>query len=202
MGSGFKIALRDLEIRGAGNVLGKEQHGHMQKVGYAMYVNLLNQAVAEAKGEPVERRGEVRIETNADAYIPNDYISNYQNRVSAYLDISKIDTIENLTILLKKLNNIYGEVPIEVENLCKVAYIKNMASKLNITKVMIKSSECGIQFVSANDILCERTSSVCSRFKGSVVLNLENLPIIKLNISGSLKDKLSFMITFLEEFFL
>lgn len=202
MGSGFKIALRDLEIRGAGNVLGKEQHGHMQKVGYAMYVNLLNQAVAEAKGEPVERRGEVRIETNADAYIPNDYISNYQNRVSAYLDISKIDTIENLTILLKKLNNIYGEVPIEVENLCKVAYIKNMASKLNITKVMIKSSECGIQFVSAKDILCERTSSVCSRFKGSVVLNLENLPIIKLNISGSLKDKLSFMITFLEEFFL
>jgi len=202
MGSGFKIALRDLEIRGAGNVLGKEQHGHMQKVGYAMYVSLLNQAVAEAKGEPIERRGEVRIETNIDAYIPNDYISNYQNRVSTYLDISKIDTIENLTILLKKLNNIYGEVPVEVENLCKVAYIKNMASRLNIEKVMLKSTDCALQFVSPKDILCERTSSVCARFKNAVVLNLENLPIIKLNISGLLKDKLSFMISFLEEFFL
>ena len=202
MGSGFKIALRDLEIRGAGNVLGKEQHGHMQKVGYAMYVNLLNQAVAEAKGEKVERRGEVRIETNIDAYIPNDYILNYQNRVSAYLDISKIDTIENLTILLKKLNNIYGAVPIEVENLCKIAYIKNMASKLNISKVMMKSSECALQFLKAEDILNEKTSGVCDRFRGAVVLDLENLPIIRLNISGTLKDKLSFMISFLEDFFL
>ena len=202
MGSGFKIALRDLEIRGAGNVLGKEQHGHMQKVGYAMYVNLLNQAVAEAKGEKVERRGEVRIETNIDAYIPTDYISNYQNRVSAYLDISKIESIEGLTILLKKLSNIYGSVPSEVENLCKVAYIKNMASRLNIEKVVVKTTECFVQFISSEDILNERTNSVCAGFRGMIVLNLENLPIIKLNISGSLEDKLSFMISFLEQFFL
>ncbi len=200
MGSGYKIALRDLEIRGAGNVLGKEQHGHLQKVGYAMYVSLLNQAVAEAKGEKVELTREVRIETTLNAYISADYIEKYQQRISAYMAISTIDSVDKLQTELTNLQDIYGDVPMEVSNLCKLAFIKNLASKNRIEKVVIKSKECYLQFSQVNDLINERISEICSKFPKEVVLKLDNLPIIEVNEIGDEKDSLHFLIAFLQEF--
>lgn len=199
MGSGYKIALRDLEIRGAGNVLGKEQHGHLQKVGYAMYVSLLNQAVAEAKGEKVEQKSEVRIETTLNAFISADYIEKYEQRISAYMDISAIDSVEKLEAELLKLEDIYGDVPLEVSNLCKIAFIKNLASLQRIEKVVIKPKECYLQFGSVKDLINEKMSEVCSKFSKEVVLKLDNLPIIEVNVAGDETESLHFLIAFLQE---
>ncbi len=200
MGSGFKIALRDLEIRGAGNVLGKEQHGHMAKVGYAMYVSLLNQAVAEVKGEKVERKGEVRVETNISAYIPQMYIANEQNRVAEYIEIAKIDSMEKMQIELKRLENIYGEVPSEITSLCKIAFIKNIASRIGAEMVCIKSGEVCIQFEKTEDVLNKEVSEVVSNFSKFAVLKLENKPTIEINIQAGLKDKLDFLLNFMGNF--
>lgn len=200
MGSGFKIALRDLEIRGAGNVLGAEQHGHLTKVGYAMYVSLLNQAVAEVKGEPIQRKGEVRIETNISAYIPQMYILDEQSRVAEYIEIAKIDSMEKMQIELKRLENIYGAVPTEICSLCKIAYIKNIASKIGVETVCIKNMETSIQFEKNEDVLNEKVSEVVSKFSNFAVLKLENKPTIEINIQASLKDKLDFLLNFIENF--
>lgn len=199
MGSGYKIALRDLEIRGAGNVLGKQQHGHLQKVGYAMYVNLLNQAVAEIKGEKIEEATEVKIETSLNAHISADYIERYTQRISAYMAISTIDSIEKLHEQLRTLQDAYGDVPPEVSNLCKIAFVKNLASKIGIVKVVIKSKECYLQFANVSHLINEKTAKVCADFSKAVVLKLDNVPIIEVNVVGNEKDSLNFVIAFLQE---
>ena len=128
MGSGFKIALRDLEIRGAGNVLGAQQHGHMQKVGYALYIQLLNEAVGEIKGKAISQQNDVRVETLLNAFIPHDYIPSYGARMSAYMKISKIKDVEGLEKAINDFEDAFGIVPEEVENLCKISLIKNLSS--------------------------------------------------------------------------
>lgn len=200
MGSGYKIALRDLEIRGAGNVLGKQQHGHLQRVGYAMYVNLLNQAVQEAKGMPVKTHIEVKIDTSINAHIAVEYIENHAERVAAYMSIAKIDNIEKLKSEKKRLQERYGKLPVEVANLCKIAFVKSLAALQNIVKVVIKKSECHLQFASTADIINEKVSRICTMFSDVAVIKLESLPIIKLNIQLNISDKLDFVMAFLQEF--
>ena len=180
MGSGFKIALRDLEIRGAGNVLGKEQSGNMQKVGYAMYVELLNQAISEVKGEKIIIPTEVKIETDIDAIIDKTFIPNYTTRAVEYNKIAKLkDTFEMLKYL-ENSKNIYGDLPKEYINLVKIATIKNLCSKLGINKVELKAN-IGILKLKDSDSITEKLTSAISEFGKFAVLKLENLPIIRLN---------------------
>ena len=194
MGSGFKIALRDLEIRGAGNVLGAEQHGHMQKVGYALYVQLLNETVSELKGEKSKQLKDVRVETLLNAYIPHDYIPSYNARMSAYMKISKINNIEGLVKVLKGFEDAFGDIPIEVSNLSKISLIKNMASGLGANKVAIKRHECMIYFdnVDLMKSIVENMSNY-----NNVVLDIQKMPIIniKAEVDESILEK---VINFLE----
>lgn len=125
LGSGFKIAMKDLEIRGAGNVLGREQHGHMQKVGYDMYVKLLNEAVGEIEGRPVEKTLNTTVEADADAYVPDDYIDK-DNRMTLYQRLAELTGKEEADRLADELREIYGEPPQEVKNLLEIALIKRL----------------------------------------------------------------------------
>jgi transcription-repair coupling factor (superfamily II helicase) len=135
-GSGFKIAMRDLEIRGAGNLLGSEQHGHMEAVGYDMYMKLLSEAVMEEKGEiPETTSKECLIDIRIDAHIPEAYIESLPQRLSIYKRIADIRNEDDASDVLDELIDRFGDPPAGVEGLIKVALLRNMASALGIYEI-------------------------------------------------------------------
>ncbi len=135
-GSGFKIAMRDLEIRGAGNLLGAEQHGHMEAVGYDMYMKLLSEAVMEEKGEINKATTkECLIDIRIDAHIPENYIESLPQRLAIYKRIADIRNDEDASDVLDELIDRFGEPPASVEGLVKVALLRNLAAKLGIYEI-------------------------------------------------------------------
>ena len=134
-GAGFKIALRDLEIRGAGNLLGAEQHGHIDAVGYDLYVRLLNEAILEERGEAVEAPFESRIELAVDAHIPEGYIRTSAERMEMYKKISFIRGEADVSDVTDELCDRYGDPPRPVLRLLHVAALRAMASSLHIAKI-------------------------------------------------------------------
>ncbi len=139
LGSGFKIAMRDLEIRGAGNLLGARQHGHMEAVGYDLYCKMLNEAVKEAKGLSVAEHFDTAIDIVIDAYIPMGYIPNECQKLDIYKRIAGIETLEETEEMLEELIDRFGEPPKSVENLLYIAKIKSMAHRVYFTEVSQKA---------------------------------------------------------------
>lgn len=135
-GSGFHIALRDLEIRGAGSLLGGRQHGHMESVGYEMYLRLLGEAVAEAKGEPIQETAECTVDIQIDAHIPERYMESLSQRLDMYRKIASVHTAEDEMDLLDELVDRYGEPPKEVLGLITVSRLRNTAAQLGITEIV------------------------------------------------------------------
>ena len=142
LGAGFKIAMRDLEIRGAGNLMGSAQHGHMSAVGYEMYCRLVEEAVNKLKGNP---ENAVDIQTNIDmhinAHIPESYIPAEKHRISAYKRIAGISNDDELSDVIDELTDRYGDTPDEVINLMNIAYLKNLASKAGIASISQKDNQ-------------------------------------------------------------
>ena len=145
-GSGFKIALRDLEIRGAGNILGPEQHGHMEAVGYEMYCKLLDEAVKEARGEKVEPEVDTQIDLKITAYIPSSYIENINQKIEVYQDIANLEKEEQISEIIDELIDRYGDIPKEVSSLLDVAKIKILARSLKILSVTQKGDNIVFEF--------------------------------------------------------
>lgn len=135
-GAGFKIAMRDMEIRGAGNLLGAQQHGHMEAVGYEMYLRLLSEAVGEEKGESAgEREAECLIDLQVSAHIPDSYIVSNAQRLDVYRRIAEIRTHEDSLDVYDELIDRFGEPPEAVQGLIDVALLRNMAAALGIYEV-------------------------------------------------------------------
>lgn len=135
-GSGFHIALRDLEIRGAGSILSSRQHGHIEAVGYDMYLRLLNEAVAEQQGLEIPHSPEdCLVDISINAFIPEDYIESLPQRIEAYRKIAYIVTEEDSRDVLDELIDRYGDPPASVTGLVNVALIRNLASSLRITEI-------------------------------------------------------------------
>ena len=144
-GSGFHIAMRDLEIRGAGSILSARQHGHMEAVGYDMYLRLLNEAIAEQKGEEIPHSPEdCLVDIAINAYIPDGYIENSAQRVDAYRKIASIATDEDSRDVLDELIDRYGDPPKAVLGLVHVALLRNKASRMGIKE--IKQAGTKMQF--------------------------------------------------------
>lgn len=134
-GSGYRIAMKDLEIRGAGNLLGSKQSGHMQSVGYDMYCKLLSEAVRRRKGEKVEASFETEIDLDVDAYIPGHYILNEIQKLDIYKRIAGVETRQEYTDMQDELMDRYGEVPKCADNLLRIALLKASAHKYGIDKI-------------------------------------------------------------------
>ena len=143
-GAGFRIALRDLEIRGAGDLLGAQQHGHLDAVGYDMYIKLLNEAVLEEKGEKLPERVECKIDIPLDAYIPDTYVYSSSGRMEMYKKIALIETEEDLEDITDELIDRFGEFGKPVKNLINISLIRHMAQRANITLIKFENNEIRI----------------------------------------------------------
>lgn len=188
LGSGFKIAMRDLEIRGAGNILGKEQHGHMQKVGYDMYVKLLDEVTRGLKNGTANADKEIKIEMPLDAYISDQYVQSQDERIIYYDRISNISSFAERDSLLREMQLTNGDVPKEVVNLTNIALLKNLAINFNVKLIRITSSDCLVYFYKSEEIIDKRLSNLGEVYKFS--LKFEDLPILKLTADAGVENKM------------
>lgn len=168
-GSGFRIAMRDLEIRGAGSILGQKQSGHLSAVGYDMYLQLLSEAVAEQRGEAVIPKTECLVDIKLDAYIPESYIGNQAQRISCYKRIAEIRSEDDAYDVTDELIDRYGELPRSVEGLIEVAQIRNMAQAYMITEIV---QDGGVISVYTDKPDMERTAAAVGAMGGRVALKL------------------------------
>ena len=134
-GSGFKIAMRDLEIRGAGNILGSQQHGHMAVIGYDLYVKMLNDAIKKVKGEPILEEIDVEIDLSVNAYIPDTYISDELTKIEMYKKIASIESKEDMLEVQEELEDRFSDLPKSVQTLLKISYIKSLCKIMKVEKV-------------------------------------------------------------------
>jgi transcription-repair coupling factor (superfamily II helicase) len=146
LGSGFHLAMRDLEIRGAGNLLGPQQHGFIEEVGFDLYCRLLDEAVKELKGEPVERLPEVKMEFDLDIYIPESYISDSQQRVEVYRKLSEAKSVEEIKEVEEEIIDRFGIPQKEVQDLFNFTSAKITASRLGISRLSLKKDVLSLQF--------------------------------------------------------
>lgn len=149
-GSGFKIAMRDLEIRGAGSLLGEIQHGHLDQVGYDTYCELLDQVVKEMQGKKVEEVQELQIELNITSYIPEEYISDKKQKIEIYQDIALCKTEEDIQDIIDEIIDRFGNMPKEVENLIEIARIKMLCQNTDIIKIASKINGVVFNFEQSN----------------------------------------------------
>jgi transcription-repair coupling factor (superfamily II helicase) len=146
LGSGFHLAMRDLEIRGAGNLLGPQQHGFIEEVGFDLYCRLLDEAVKELKGEPTERLPEVKMEFDLDIYIPESYISDSQQRVGVYRKLSEAKSVQEVKEVEMEISDRFGAPKKEVQDLLNFTCAKITASRLGITRLSLKEDVLSFQF--------------------------------------------------------
>lgn len=182
-GSGFKIAMRDLEIRGAGNILGGEQHGHMETVGYDLYLKLLSEAVKMEKGElSVESvDSECLIDMQVQAHIPERYISSLSQRLDIYRRIAGIQNSEDALDVLDELTDRFGKPPAVVQGLIDIALMRNMASGIGIYEVK-QRDECLMFYKSGMSM--DFLKPLIEQLKGRVKLSAGNQPYVSVKVTG------------------
>ena len=181
-GSGFKIAMRDLEIRGAGNVLGPEQSGHMMSVGYDLYLKLLEEAVLEEKGETPKRRVECAAEFTLAANIPSTYVEEDGQRIDLYRRIALIRSEEQRADMLDELIDRFGDPPASVSALCDIALLRSQAAEQGV--IEIKQNE-GRLLLTWENADFARLSLLCAEkaYKGRLLLNARSQPYVSLRLN-------------------
>ncbi|SET22712.1 transcription-repair coupling factor [Natronincola peptidivorans] len=175
-GSGFKIAMRDLEIRGAGNLLGSEQHGHMASIGYDLYVKLLGETLGELKGQVVEKYEDTMMELNVDAYIAEKYIANQSHKIEIYKKIASIRNQEDMYAIEEEIEDRFGDLPESVRNLLLISYIKAMAKNLKVEAITQKQSNIRIQFKDATVLKPENIAEVMEQYHRKIAIHGGNPP--------------------------
>lgn len=187
-GSGFKIAMRDLEIRGAGNLLGGQQHGHMEAIGYDLYSKLLKDAVLMQKGEVVEEEFETSVEIDINAYIPNKYIEDEVQKLEIYKKIALIQDQKDYNEIQEEIEDRYGDLPQSVQNLLDVALIRATAHDIGFVSVSVKRSE--VTFICKQDAKLDPTQipKLLDSYGGKLKFVAGNKPYFMLK--NDFKDKL------------
>ena len=177
LGSGIKIAMRDLEIRGAGNVLGAEQHGHMEAVGYDLYCKLLNQAVQALKGQRQDEDDfETVVECDVDAYIPASYIKNEYQKLDIYKRISGIENEEEYLDMQDELLDRFGDIPRAVDNLLVVASLKAMGHRAYVTEVRINRQEVRLTMFQKARIDTAGIPALVQAYQGALTFQMTEQP--------------------------
>ncbi len=169
-GAGFRIAMRDLEIRGAGDILGAEQSGHMAEVGYELYCKLINNAIHEAKNEPVKPDLDTVMEIPLDAHIPPKYIPREQGRIAMYKRIAGITDLDSFRDVQDELIDRYGDIPRSVQTLLEISLLKSKAEELGLSAVAVRQEEAKLTFAPSASMEPVRFFEAVSKLPGAQVL--------------------------------
>ncbi len=197
LGSGFKIAMRDLEIRGAGNLLGAEQSGHMEAVGYDLYCKMLNDAVKSMKGEaPEEETFETTVDMEMDAYIPATYIKNEIQKLDIYKRIAEIENEEELMDMQEELLDRFGDMPGAVNNLLNIALIKSICHKLYIVGLVQKENEVKLMMYPKAKLAVEKIPELLSVYQNSLRLITQSNPYFIYRLAGNGKSRMDTIAVF------
>jgi transcription-repair coupling factor (superfamily II helicase) len=203
-GAGFKIAMRDMEIRGAGNLLGAQQHGQLEKVGYDMYCKLLNEAVMELKGEFHKRNTvETLVDLRINAYIPDKYINIEHQKIDIYKKIALISDDDDFLEIEDELMDRFGEIPQETYNIMKIAYIKNIASRFGIINITERTDGYILEFSKEIGIEMELFKNLHEKYGKSILINMGMKPHLflksKTNSAESI-DNIKFLLREINSF--
>ncbi len=197
LGSGYKLAMRDLEIRGAGNVLGAEQHGHMDKVGYELYSKLLKE---ELTGET---QSVAELDIRVNAYIPEKYIESSAGRLDSYKQIAEISSVADYKRVYSSLMDTYGMLPRAVENLLVIAALKSYASKFSVKKISLIKGVGALEFPSIETLGDRRIQAAMDKYAKNVRLNMTEAPVLEffgykenVTLMAEMTKFLKFAITF------
>lgn len=174
-GSGYKIALRDLEIRGAGNVLGSQQHGHINSIGYDMYLSYLEIAMRKLKGEEIKDVNETTIDLNVEAYIPGTYIEDENQRLEFYKKISIIENDDDYSELLEEAIDRYGDIPESVNNLLDVSQVKFMANEIGIESISGNKDLVKFKFFEDRDVELKNLNELINNYGSRVQFNFSGV---------------------------
>ncbi len=196
-GSGFKIAMRDLEIRGAGSLLGEIQSGHLEQVGYDTYCNLLDEVVKEMKGIEIQEDIELQIDLNVSSYIPEEYISDGSQKIEIYQDIALCKNEKDVQDVTDEIIDRFGNPPVEIENLLDIARIKYLAKALNIIK--IQSKKTAVTFTFENSKIDIDLNKLIEKYGTKIKFSAGIKPMITLEIGSTnerqiLNDTTEFLI--------
>lgn len=173
LGSGIKIAMRDLEIRGAGTLLGELQHGQMEAVGYDLYCKMLNEAVKKLKGVPIPEKYDTSIDVELDAYIPASYIKNEFQKLDIYKRIAEIETKEEQEDMIEELIDRFGDLPRQVENLLLIADLKNRAHQVYALNVVARGESIKIPIYEKAAIDPVKIPELLQKYNGTLQFQME-----------------------------
>lgn len=204
LGSGFKIAMRDLEIRGAGNLLGAQQHGHMEAVGYDLYCKMLNEAVKEQKGELPQAQFETSLDIEVDAFIPPSYIPNEYQKLDIYKRIAGVETDAESDEMLDELIDRFGEPPRSVQNLLSIARQKARAHQAYVTEITQKGDTLRFVLYGQAPVEPLQIPGLVEKFAGAVIFVPDKTaPSFLYNINYNSRQKANYPLEaiarFLEE---
>ncbi len=170
LGSGFRIAMRDLEIRGAGNLLGEMQSGHMEAVGYDLYCKMLNEAVRNRKGIETAEDNEVSVDINVDAYIPDSYIMNENQKIDIYKRIAGIDSEDEKQEMTEELSDRFGELPGPVINLLNIAHMRMLAKQVYISEIKEEAGNIRLTVYEKAKYDPAKIAPFIQRYRGTLIL--------------------------------
>ncbi|MDO5689252.1 MAG: transcription-repair coupling factor [Tissierellia bacterium] len=200
-GSGFKIAMRDLELRGAGNMLGESQSGHIEAIGYDLYVKMLETAIQQAKGitEP-ERTTEVTIELGIDSYIPSDYIHDSTDKIDIYKRIANMETKAEMDDMIDELIDRYGDIPASVLNIMYLSLVKTLAVQLGFSKLYETQQHLVAEYEEQSLFSPKVLFQLSDLMEGQLELSLVNPPSLKIPVGTGSLTKLFQLLANLREF--
>ena len=188
LGSGFKIAMRDLEIRGAGNMMGSSQHGHMASIGYDLYCRMLEDTIKLIKGEIENEPIETSVDIKVDAFIPSSYITDEIQKIEVYKKIAAIENINDFMEIKSELEDRYSSIPDSVYNLMSIAYIKSICKGLYIEDIKETAKELRFKFVKGYKGFEDIYSVLLNQYKDDVILYFGETPSFAIKLANIKKE--------------
>ena len=196
LGSGFKIAMRDLEIRGAGNMMGSAQHGHMAAIGYDLYCRMLEDTVKLIKGDIDKEPIETTVDLKVDAYIPSSYIEDEMQKIEVYKKIAAIESIDEYMDIKEELEDRYSDIPDPVYNLMDIAYIKSRAKLLSIEEIKESGNDVIFRFQAGDSDYEKIFKIIIEKYKDSIMLKFGEIPSFIFKLKDQKKEN---MLAFFKE---
>lgn len=199
-GSGYKIAMRDLELRGAGNILGESQSGHIESIGYDLYVKMLEEAVSRVKGEEAEEKiREINVDIKASAYIPDSYIGQSTEKIMMYRQIASIGDEEDYSTIIEELIDRFGDPPKSVINLMDIVLIKRWASQVGFSQVKEIDDFVELRYDSFDLFSVEELKEIAETFQGPLSFDFQAQPKFKVKSSPHKIRELTNLVNFVRK---